>query len=267
MKLHYSLQTCDIASNQVNDRYCCNTKAELIRKCVTSFFQSLHIAAERERSFQHHVMILDDHSTEETIYFLQECVKIYSKHNVIVQLTCLETRGIMKSIGSCYGWLLENGKDLVYQVQDDYLFEKSAITEVIDIYIRLLLENKTESIVTPYNAPYVWNGSYKNRPSPRTIFFGEKRYWIQIYDISCSFLTSHKNFLENKDLLDYFLTLDPKNPDLEAVSLNRILVQRGVLGVCPFESIALHMQGEYEKDPYVDWKLLWDSIDEDIIIR
>ena len=267
MKLHYALQTCDIASNQVNDRYCCNTKTELIRKCVTSFFQSLHIAAERERSFEHVVMILDDHSTEDTIYFLEECVKIYSKYNVKIELTRLNDRGIMNSIGACYDWLIKSNADVVYQVQDDYLFTKYAITEVIDIYIKILRETGSESIVTPYNAPYVWSGGYKNRPTPRTIFFGEKRYWIQIYDISCSFLTSHKNFLENKDLLDYFLTLNPKEPELESASLNKILVQRGILGVCPFESIALHMQGEYEKDPYVDWKLLWDSIDEDIIIR
>jgi hypothetical protein len=267
MKIHYALQTCDIASNQVESRYCCDSKSELIRKCVTSFFQSLHTAAERERSFEHVVMILDDHSTENTIYFLEECVKIYSKYNVKVELTRLKNRGIMNSIGACYNWLIESPADLVYQVQDDYLFTKSAITEVIDVYIRIINETGAESIVTPYNAPYTWNGSYKNKPSPRTMFFGEKRYWIQIYDISCSFLTSKKNFINNKDLLDYFLTLDPKGPELESVSLNKILVERGILGVSPIESIALHMQGEYEKDPYVDWKLLWDSIDEDIISR
>jgi hypothetical protein len=75
------------------------------------------------------------------------------------------------------------------------------------------------------------------------------------------------NFKHNKDILDYFVSLDSKLPDLESISLNKILVKRGILGVCPFESIALHMQGEYEKDPYVDWKLLWDSIDEDIVNR
>lgn len=267
MRIHYALQTCDIASNQVEDRYCCNTKHELIRKCVTSFFQSLHTAAERERSFKHNVMIFDDHSTEDTIYFLEECVKIYSNYNVKVELTRLENRGIMNSIGACYNWLIESPADLVYQVQDDYLFENYAITEIIDIYLKLLNETKSEAIVTPYNAPYVWNGDYKNRPTPRTIFFGEKRYWLQIYDISCSFLTSRKNFINNRDLLKYFLSLNPKGPDLESISLNKILVERGVLGVCPFESIALHMQGEYEKDPYVDWKRLWDSINEDIISR
>jgi hypothetical protein len=267
MNVHYALQTCDIASNQVNKRFCCDTKQELIRKCVTSFFQSVHIAAKRERSFQHRVSIFDDHSTEETICFLQECVKIYTRENVRVELHNLETRGVMNSIRACYDWLLDNGTDLVYQVQDDYLFEKNAITEVIDTYFKILQETNTEAIVTPYNAPYLWSIIYKNSTTPRTIFLGEKRYWIQIYDISCSFLTSHKNFINNRDILNEFLNLDPKDPELEKISLNKMMVRRGHLAVCPFESIALHMQGEYERDPYVDWKLLWESIHEDIITR
>lgn len=267
MNIHYALQTCDIASNQVEKRLYCNTKAELLKKCVTSFLQSVHKAAERERDIQHQIMIFDDHSTDETIYFLEKCVKILSRDNVKISLTRLENRGIMNSIKSCYDWLLQNGTDLVYQVQDDYLFENYAVTEVIDTYFKINQETSTEAIVTPYNAPYLWSEIYRNTTTPRTIFLGERRYWIQIYDISCSFLTSHKNFINNSDILNYFVSLDPRNPELEKISLNKMMVNRGHLAVCPFESIALHMQGLYEKDPYVDWKLLWDSIDEDIISR
>lgn len=267
MNIHYALQTCDIASNQVSKRFCCDTKAELTKKCVTSFFQSLHVAAKRQQNIQHKVMIFDDHSSKETIYFLEECVILYSNNNVKVDIIRLETQGIMSSIRACYNWLLENGTDLVYQIQDDYLFEQSAISEVIDTYVKIFLETKTETIVTPYNAPYLWSMIYKNTTTPRTVFMGEKRYWIQIYDISCSFLTSHRNFINNRDILEKFLLLDPKDPELEKISLNKMMVERGHLAVCPFESIALHMQGAYEKDPYVDWKRLWDSINEDIISR
>lgn len=267
MNIHYALQTCDIASNQVNKRFCCDTKHELICKCVTSFFQSVHEAAKRERSILHRIMIFDDHSTEKTIYFLKECVKIYSRENVTIELSNLSNGGVMNSIRACYEWLIDNGTDLVYQVQDDYLFEKSAVSEIIDTYFKILNSTNTEAIVTPYNAPYLWSQIYYNTTTPRTVFMGEKRYWIQIYDVSCSFLTSHKNFINNRDILEKFLNLDPRDPDLEKISLNKMMVSRGHLAVCPFESIALHMQGEYERDPYVDWKLLWDSIHEDTATR
>lgn len=267
MEIHYALQTCDVAFNQAEKRFCCETKAELIRKCVTSFFISVKTASELQPHVKHNIMIFDDNSTKETVEFLEKIIKKFSSDNIKVNLTGIESRSVMGSIRHCYEWLLANGKDLVYQVQDDYLFEKNAITETIDIFFRLSNEVNTQAIITPYNAPYLWSVYYKNKTAPRTIFFGAYRYWIQIYDISCSFLTSHKVLTDNKDLLEVFLSMNPKDPDLEKLSLNKILVQRGVLAVCPFESIALHMQTDYEKDPYVDWKKLWESVDENIIDR
>ena len=44
------------------------------------------------------------------------------------------------------------------------------------------------------------------------------------------------------------------------MSINKILVERGVLGIAPLRSLALHMQTEAEKDPYIDWKSWWDNI-------
>jgi hypothetical protein len=60
LKVHYALQTCDTGSNQGNKRYASDSKAEIIKKCVTSFFESIHNCPNAE----HHVMIFDDHSTD-----------------------------------------------------------------------------------------------------------------------------------------------------------------------------------------------------------
>ena len=49
--------------------------------------------------------------------------------------------------------------------------------------------------------------------------------------------------------------------DLENKSLNKMFTERGVLGVQPFTSVALHMQDEYWKDPYIDWRKRWDSVE------
>lgn len=259
MYIHYALQTCDIASNQVDKRLYADTKAEILRKCVGSFFRSVHEAAKKERSIQHCIKIFDDRSTEETVVFLKTCVQIFSHDNVTIEFESISNHGIMNSITRCYEWLMLNGIDLGYQVQDDYLFEREAISEMLDIFFRVKSETKTNPIVTPYNAPYLWSQTYRNSTTPRTVFLGEKRYWIQIYDISCSFMTTIENFINNKDILGYFVSLDPRDPELEKISLNKMFVQRGMLGICPFESIALHMQGEYEKDPYIDWKRLWEE--------
>ena len=80
--------------------------------------------------------------------------------------------------------------------------------------------------------------------------------------MSCSFLTSHEQFSQHWDLYHCFLDLiDKKNSrELENVSLNYMLTKRGVLGLIPINSLALHLQSDLEKDPHINWEILWNSI-------
>jgi hypothetical protein len=76
-------------------------------------------------------------------------------------------------------------------------------------------------------------------------------------------MTSHTQFNKHWDLYEKFFSINPSkgiNGDLEAISLNYMLTQRGVLGITPVNSLALHMQGEQEVDPYIDWKEKWNQI-------
>lgn len=265
MFIHYALQTCDINNNQVNERICDCSKTELVKKCVSSFLQSVkHCSVERPEA-THIINIIDDHSSAELIEFLNRVVKKYNSDNVVVRLTPLETHGVMESIRFCYEWLEANGMDLVYQVQDDYLFEKTAILEMIDVFMQMNNDCDTHPIVTSYNYPFLWlaDHMYRYRSTPRTIVPGAMRYWIQIYDIPCTFMTSKMQFSRHWDLYERFFQCNPKGPELEDVSLNKMLVERGVLGLSPFNSLALHIQGEQEKDPYIDWKSKWDAIQVD----
>lgn len=264
IQVHYALQTCDIANNIVNDRITGTSKTEISKRCVLSFLKSVEYAASQKKDVLHLVKIFDDHSTEElTSYLKSLCIK-FSIDNLSVQLEELEERGIMNSIRSCYEWLKDNGKDLVYQVQDDYLFEESAVFEMLDVWFQIYNEcDKSECIISPYNMWHLWATSYRNRTTPRTVICGTKRYWIQYYDMSCSFMTSHNQFNKHWDLYETFFSINPSkgiNGDLEAISLNYMLTQRGVLGITPVNSLALHMQGEQEIDPYINWKEKWNNI-------
>lgn len=262
MNIHYALQTCDIANNQQWERIYGNSKTEITMKCVTSFFESILYAAIRKPEVTHHVMIIDDRSTVELQEFLKKIQKKYSCSYIKIEISHLENGGVMQSIAACWDWLMNNGTDLAYLVQDDYLFKPEAVYETVDMYFQLLENCDADSVVTPFNAPYLWkSSSYGYRPTPRMIVQGVGGYWIQNYDISCSFLTSVKQLHSNVDLLKLFLKLDPNDERLEAVSLNYMMTQRGILSVCPINSLALHMQTEHERDPYVDWKPIWDSIE------
>jgi glycosyltransferase involved in cell wall biosynthesis len=259
IEVHYALQVCDTASNQGFDRYCSDSKTEVIQKCVTSFFISIENCIKLQPNSKHTVIIFDDHSTEETINFLKKIVNKFNKNNLSVELIQLETRGIMTSIRACYEWMRDNGVDLVYQVQDDYLFEPNCIYEMIDVFMQIMNKTDTHAVVYPYNPPYWWE-LYEYRATPRTIISGRKRYWIQIYEVACTFMTSQKQLDAQWDIIEKFLQLDPKYPKLEAESLNYMLTKQGILAITPIESQALHMQSISEKDPYIDWKKRWDSV-------
>jgi hypothetical protein len=262
MNIHYALQTCDVASNQVLNRITGTTKTEITKRCVTSFFNSVSFVSKIYPEITHVIKIIDDHSTEETVNFLKSCIGKYGCDNIVIELEQLQDTGIMQSIGRCYEWLEQNGTHLVYQIQDDYLFHPHAIIEMISLFNQLVIEVDTEPVITPYNHAHLWMTIYRNLVTPRTLFLGSSRYWIQIYDVSCSFMTSHKNFMDTKDLRDLFLSFPSKGDEhgnLENKSLNYMFTQRGMLGVTPINSLSLHIQGELEKDPYIKWEEWWNE--------
>lgn len=262
INIHYALQTCDTKSYQSQKRFCGDDKTELSMKSVKSFLQSIKHCSELKKDAIHNIAIIDDHSTEKLKVYHKKCKQDLETDNIKIELINLsDKQGISASIRECYKWLDVNGTDLVYQVQDDYIFIEQAIYEMIDIFYQIFCETENHCIVSPFNDPYLWNAVYKNKVVPRTVVVGKHRYWIQNYDTSCSFLTSHYQFKQHWDLYDKFLYLtEYKDKGLESKSLNYLFTQRGILGLVPINSMAFHMQSDFEKDPYIDWKPIWDSI-------
>lgn len=260
MNVHYALQTCDSASSQTANRITGTPKKEITKRCVTSFFNSIQFVANIDPSINHIVKIFDYDSSAETIDYL---LSLKTKHQRIsIELESITEKGVMNSVRKCYDWLGQNGTDLVYQVQDDYLFHPQAIVEMISVFFQLKEELKEDCVVTPYNDPMLWLRTYRNRPTPRAIFAGSSRYWIQTYDVSCSFMTSREVFTKNKDLRDLFLSFPDtgdEDGNLENHSLNYMFTQRGILAIAAFNSLALHIQGGLEKDPYLKWEDWWNE--------
>lgn len=259
IKVHYAVQTCDVNSYQKPQRFCGDDRTLLSKKSIKSLIDSINYCNEKKNGVEHIVMIVEDKCTKELINFINS---IKENSNIKIELHTLPKSGIVESIRYCYNWLDKNGVDLVFQVQDDYLFEKNAIYESLDMFYKTMYERKEHSIIQPFNDVTYWYFGYKNQITPRMIAMGESRYWIQIYDTSCSFLTSHIQFKQHWDLYEKFFELIPhvtkENNVLENRSLNYIFTQRNVLGLTPVNTLTHHIQTQ--PDPYVDWKVLWDSI-------
>lgn len=260
---HYAMQTCDVASYQNLPRYCGNDRSLLTQKSITSFLNSVSYVAETKKETIHHVCVIDDNSTKETQNYINRAIAHYTKSNLTIEFKKLETSGISNSIRSCYHWLEQNGKDFVYQVQDDYIFLPNTILNMASIWFQMYNETKSHAVVTPYHDTYIWLQHYRNKSTPRAFILGSQDFWIQTYDVACTFFTSKQQFSQHWDLYnDFFYLIDNKNDkgDLENKSLNYMFTRRAILGLMPVRSLALHMQTELEKDPYIDWQPWWESI-------
>jgi glycosyltransferase involved in cell wall biosynthesis len=263
MKINYAVQTYDIASNSCFDRYCTNDKKELVQKCISSFFRSIDYAAKQSPDQYHNIRIFDNGSTEDTIDFLNRIIEQNDNENVSIVLDRINSGSMINSIRTCFNWLKESEGDIVYLVQDDYLYTKTAIHEMVDIYLEILTKRRHQCIIYPFNTPDNWKSLYRYSSTPRMVELGCFQYWIQCFDISCAFMTGREQLIHRWSTIEFFMSIDQvKGVDgkLESISLNRILVDDGVLGLMPFESVGLHMQGEREREPYIDWKQRWNDI-------
>lgn len=257
--VHYAIQTCDIKNYQIDNRFCNTSRTILSKKSLLSIYNAIKYVADNKPSTSHYINIIEDNCTDELLDFIQNLLKNNLYKNIFFELTSLrDNTGIANSIEYCYNWLSQNGKYLVFQIQDDYLFSIDSIYQSIDIYFQILYNLKTEPVVQPFNDHVFWN-DYQYTQTPRFVFLGKKNYWIQIYDTSCSFLTSHSQFIKHGDLYKkFFYLVEKKISTLESRSLNYMFTQRGVLGVTPLNTLTHHIQ-DYP-DPYVNWKELWNSL-------
>jgi hypothetical protein len=265
IKIHYAMQCCDVRNYQVDNRFCTSNRTELSKKSITSFLNSVKNLQNSEKRTHHYIKIVEDSCSEELKQYLLLCKEKYENYNINISIDHLNNAGISESIKYCYEWLENNGENLVYQIQDDYIFTENAIFFSIDMFYQLYQNYNTHPIICPYIDPDFMR-TYKGRSIPRLLELGRHSYWIQVYDTSCSFLTSHSQFIQHKDLYNIFYDLVNKKIingniiDLENKSLNYMFTQRGVLGVTPITGLTFHMQSEAERDPYIDWKPIWDNI-------
>lgn len=266
IEIHYALQVCDMASFQGCKRFCGDDRTLLSKKSIKSFLKAVKYVSEVESNSWHYIRIFEDRCTEQLITFIKREIDFFSSEKIKIELVPLHGTGISTSIKSCYDWLISEGTNLVYQIQDDYLFTEKSIFYSVDMFYQLYNNYGTHPIICPYNDPEFIR-IYKGKTTPRLIEFGKHSYWIQVYDTSCTFLTSHHQFKQHIDLYDIFYELIDKKIingnkiDLENKSLNYIFTQRGVLGITPINGLTFHMQTEYERDPYIDWLPIWNSIE------
>lgn len=257
MKLHIVLRTHDKRDVHTDwrMRYHAIPKPELIKGCVRSLVKSI-------LAVQHvHVKltVLDDHSESETVHDIKRII-----HDVPdSQFVSLHESGYNHSAHAQWLMCRDSDADLVYSVEDDYLHCESAIQEMLDSWClfsdRL---NRSDIVLYPFDEPSEYN------PPVRTdyVVHGSARHWrTGIY--STNVLMMPPKLLQTHWPLFECLALkyngDYLNPRTEHYEESNTIWQIWNSGQAmrfnPIPSLALHMQFDAQKDPFIDWQKWWHN--------
>lgn len=266
---HFSLQVSDIGDWQKQNRVCGSDRTELSRRGIHSFLHSVSIFLHEQPDWHVTVNMICDRASPDLQAFCTDITQHYAMPRLWVIHTDLAEPGLQSSMRTCFSWLRDQGATLVGHFQDDRIYQPETIRDCVEMLSQMRSQGSTDAVVTPINDVEYWKTIYHNQSTPRLMVLGRRDYWIQIYDVSCNIMTTHAQLKSNYDLVESFVNLcgqDPaelarmSRPLLENVSLNRMFVQRGILGLCPIRTLSHHLCVAERQDPYENWQDLWDQI-------
>ena len=150
--------------------------------------------------------------------------------------------------------LLEAKKceDLIYFVEDDYLHQKHAISEMIFTYERLASQINKDLILCPTDYPYLYA-----KADVTQNFLGHNYHWRKVNETLCTFLTS-KNIIEK--YWDQYISMCKKEHAPFEKPLHRIYEKE--LCISPIPSLAIHftnINSIFGLSPNVDWEKIWEE--------
>ena len=183
-----------------------------------------------------------------TSEFLNNIKKINAKNETVTENQLSNMCNIHKSL------LLAKKQcnDLVYFVEDDYLHQKDAITEMILSYERISSQLNKELILCPADYPYLYT-----KVDSTNIFLGENKHWRKVEETLCTFLTS-KIILQK--YWDEFVSMCQFEHYPFEQPLHNIYKSEYCLS--PIPSLAIHLtniNSIFGLSPNINWKEIWEE--------
>ncbi len=146
----------------------------------------------------------------------------------------------------------KKSEDLIYFVEDDYLHQKHAISEMIFTYERLASQINKDLILCPTDYPYLYA-----KADITQNFLGHNYHWRKVNETLCTFLTS-KNIIEK--YWDQYIGMCKKEHAPFEKPLHTIYEKE--LCISPIPSLAVHftnINSIFGLSPNVDWEKIWEE--------
>ena len=236
-------------------RYCGVDKTTVVKKCVKSLVNSCNQSTHEIRYWWY-----DDHSSQQTV---DELKQIFDGAKHPYTYVPLEEDGWNASGLAQFERGRDSDADLVYFVEDDYLHYPTAIDEMVDAYHTFKKNLGKEISIHPFDDPDnylpIWI-------EPCRIVYGKHRHWRTNLHTTFTFLCNPE-LVRSKWHIFYTLASEygtlwgEMNHINESTMINKLWREEVTL-FTPIPSVALHMAYETQRDPYLNWKELWNSMDE-----
>jgi hypothetical protein len=239
-------------------------KVEYSLRSLNSLIKSIKFCINKYSTIKFKMIIVDDNSKKEN---LSKINKLISECNLDINLTSLDhdayknvikkqkneqTFSNLASLLKCFEIGKEQGEDLIYFIEDDYLHFEPMMEEMIASYERISSQLKKDIFMCPADYPYLYMSNEKTN-----ILIGNKRHWRTIDRTLCSFLTSKE--LINKYWDNFYNNCLDRHDPFEKY-LNEIYKKE--FCVSPLKSLSLHLtnvNSSYGLSPFINYKKLWEE--------
>ena len=239
-------------------------KIEYVLRCLNSLIKSIIYLKEKNNNLNIKVKIIDDNSNNENLKKINDLIKKSGVNieiinhnndnhkNEIKKQTSNETFANLSSLLKCFEIGKNEGEDLVFFVEDDYLHFKTCLNEMISTYERISSQTNKDLFLCPSDYPFL----YMNEKQTN-LLIGSNRHWRTIDKTLCTFLTSHNLIKKYWDNF-YNNCLDRHDPFEKYLNM----IYEKEICISPIKSLSIHLtniNSSYGLAPFIDYKSLWDE--------
>ncbi len=265
----------DLENNQVmldqnKSRIFESQKCEYTYRTINSVIKSCNYAKNYFKDINFKIIVTDDKSEQKTLDKINSILKKSDLDTTLIsikndefldKIEKLDTNGkeisknMLSNMRNIYKSLeiAENeNSDLFYILEDDYIHEKIAISEMLFTYEKLSSQLNKELFLCPADYPYLYSNIEKT-----SVFFGNMRHWRQINETLITFFTSKKMLQKYKKELVSMCTKrhHPMEKKLHEIYEKEICLS-------PIPSLSMHctnINSIYGIPPNFDWKKVWEE--------
>jgi len=241
-----------------------NDKIEYVKRSLNSLVKSIKVLKENYKTIDVDLIILDDRSNNENLTIIKNILDKSNENyeiinhdhsihkNIIKDQKTIDTFSNLSSLLRCFEIGKNNGKDLIYFVEDDYLHFNYSLEEMIGTYERISSQLNKDLFICPADYPFLYMDNEKTN-----LLIGNKRHWRTISKTLCTFMTS--NEILNKYWDNFYKNCLDRHEPFEKY-LNEIYEKE--ICISPVKSLSIHMtnvNSSYGLSPFIDYKSLWEE--------